>query len=184
MAMNDEIAVRNDPEDEVVKDAAYFDELRRAVKETTAISALAGTSGLAVYKSIESLQDLELRKQVESVTDPNSRERLHIVYSRYHSLIGALWYITGALPWLSAFIISVLIGNAAKGPLPWTTHRYELIAIALGESALIFGGAKLIQFFFWRLGSSAIRYLNGIHTGPGAISITSGGDHRETDKLD
>jgi hypothetical protein len=183
MAMNDEIAVMDDPEDEVVKDAAYFDELRRAVKETKT-SALFGTSGLAVYKSIECLQDLELRKQVESVTDPNRRERLHVVYSRYHFSIGALQYITEALPWLSAFIIFILVKNTAESPLPWTTHRYELIAIALGKSVLIFVITKGIQFALWRMGSSAIRYVNGIHAGPGGISVTSGEDHRETDEQD
>jgi hypothetical protein len=169
------------PEDEVVKDAGYFDELRRAVKGTQPI-ALFGTSGLAVHKSIECAQDLELRKQVESATDPDSRERLRTVYFRYHISTTVLSYVTEALPWLSVLIIAMLVSNVTRSLPEATTHRYEIITALIIGSAAIFMFAKAIQVILWRLGSFTIRYLNGMYTRPGTVSRASVPDHRETDK--
>ena len=166
------------PEDEVVKDAAYFNELRRAVRGTPLI-ALFGTSGLAVHKSIECAQDLELRKQVESATDPDRRERLRTVYSRYHIFTTALSYFTEALPWLSVLIILTLINSAIKTLPKPTTERYEIIAAVLAGSAAIFMVVKILQVILWRVGSSAIRY--GIYARLDALNMPSVPDHRETD---
>ena len=189
MAMKDENASTDEnartgyPENEVVKDAAYFDELRRAVKGTPLI-ALFGTSGLAVYKSIDSAQDLELRKQVESVTDSNSRKRLYKVSSRYHFLITALRYVTGAVPWLSVFLILDYVTNSFHYPPASTTRRIELTAAVLAISIVIFTLAKVAQVILWRLGSFTIRYLNGMYTGRRALSKTSEVNHRDTAELD
>jgi len=171
------------PEDEVVKDAAYFDELRRAVSGTQPI-ALFGTSGLAVRKSIECAQDLELSKQIELATDPDSRERLRTVYFRYHISTTILSYVTEALPWLSVLIIIILVNNVTKSLPKSTAHRYEVITALLIGSAAIFLIVKFIQVILWRLGSFTIRYLNGMYTRPGAVIRASVPSHRETNNQD
>lgn len=165
------------PEDEVVKDAAYFNELRRAVRGTPLI-ALFGTSGLAVHKSIERAQDLELSKQVQSATDPDRRERLRTVYSSYHTFTTALSYFTEALPWLSVLPIPILINSAIKNLPKPTTQRYEIIAALLAISAATFMVVKIFQVILWRVGSFAIRYW--IYARLEALNMTSVPDQRET----
>ena len=166
------------PEDEVVKDAAYFDELRRAFRGTCPI-ALFGTSGLAVHKSIECAQDLELSKQVESATDPDRREQLRTVYSRYHIFTAALSYLTEALPWLSVLIILTLINSAIRTLPKPTTELYGAIVAVLAGSAAIFMVAKILQVILWRVGSFAIR--SGMYARLEALNMASVPDHRETD---
>jgi apolipoprotein N-acyltransferase len=143
---------RNYPEEHlVVKNAEYFDEVRRAVAWTSPI-ALFGTSGLAVYQRIESAQDFELRAQLSPK-----------VYSRYRFQIEVLRVVTAIIPWLSILLtlISIMsLGLTAKDISG--LHVYALIAIVLIVEFLYFLTAKLIQVALWRLGSKAIRYWSGV----------------------
>jgi hypothetical protein len=165
---------RNYPEENlVVKDAEYFDELRRAIAWTSPI-ALFGTSGLAVYQRIESAQDFELREQVNSEQLPAQ------TYSRYHSQIVVLRILTAVIPWLSIPLTQVYImslGLSAKDTSGLLV--YGLIALVLIVEILFFLVAKFIQVVFWRLGSEAIRHRNGISSNSRLGNATSESDAPE-----
>jgi len=158
---------RDYPEEHVVvKDAEYFDELRRAVSRTSP-TALFGTSGLAVYQSIESAQDLELREQLPAE-----------VHKGYHSAFKRLRIATTLIPWVSLLApigyinpsTSALPAKGASGP-----HPYEpIVALALG--VLVFIIAKFIQLPVWRIGSAAIRHKYGISSNSRRGDATSESD--------
>ena len=151
----------------VVKDAEYFDELRRAIAWTSPI-ALFGTSGLAVYQRIESAQDFELRKQLRAQ-----------VYSRYHSQIGVLRIITAVIPWLSIHLTQVFIMSLGLTAKDTSGLRvYGLIVLVLIVEIAFFLIAKFIQVVLWRLGSEAIR-RNGISSNSRLDDATSESDARE-----
>ena len=162
------VTPRSHPEENlVVKDAEYFDELRRAIAWTSPI-ALFGTSGLAAYQRIESAQDFELRKQLRAQ-----------VYSRYHSQIVFLRILTAVIPWLSipltqGFIMS--LGLTAKDTSG--LRLYGLIVLVLIVEILFFLMAKFIQVVLWRLGSEVIR-RNGISSNSRLDDTTSESDTRE-----
>ena len=143
---------KNSPEEHlVVKDAEYFDELRKAVAWTSPL-ALFGTSGLAVYQRIESAQDLELDKQLSAE-----------VYSRYHSQFGILRIATAFIPLLSIpLALSSVIDLDLSAKMSSGLLIYALIAIFLVVEFLYFLIAKLIQVALWRLGSAAIRHWSGV----------------------
>jgi hypothetical protein len=135
----------------VLKDAEYFDEVRRAVAWTSPI-ALFGTSGLAAHQRIESAQDFELRKQL-------APER----YSRYHLLIEILRLVTAVIPWLSISLIPFTIMSFDLSVKDISgVHIYALIGLILAIQSMYFLIAKFIQVAFWRLGSTAIRYWIGV----------------------
>lgn len=143
--------LRSSPEEHpVVKDAEYFNDLRKAVSWTSP-TAIFGTSGLAMYRRIESAQDFELHKQLP-------RE----IYSRYHFLFWSLRILTAIIPWLSLLPPAAFLSSALPLEGISETHLYELVVatLALGITAFII--AKVIQFLVWRAGSAAIRYMNGI----------------------
>lgn len=169
-------------EHDVVRDAAYFNDLRRAVRWTPP-TALLGTSGLAVYQRIESAQDFELQKQLESTRDSELFRKRRTTYTRYHYGIMALRIVTKALVWIFVPVIvasinSNAISNAEVSKNAPVLGFYGLLVAIFAEGVALLIIAKIVQFIFWRIGSEVIRSVNGI-SGNSRLAITTSGSDLE-----
>jgi len=138
-------------ENDVVKDPAYFHELRRAIGWTSPI-ALFGTSSLAMYQQIESMQGAELQKRIESLKDDKVRVRLPSrSYSGYENRVALVRF--GAL---GLFLLTWSGLVAQLVPLSPQLTLYEAFGLILAAVAFSFLAGKVIQVFAWHVGSALI----------------------------
>jgi hypothetical protein len=142
-------------EDEVTKDIGYFDELRRAVGWASPI-ALFGTSGLAMYQRIDSMQADELRKRIESVQSDKLRAQLFSgAYDNYRFRVRLVRYTA-----MGSFLLLLLplsfISSIFSGPAAHPYSYYLAVGLILAAELLLFVLAKAVQVATWRIASDTV----------------------------